>query len=316
MTLNRKILIGFIGCVVILFIVSMYSYRNSEKYIATNDWVTHTYEVLYELEQVYVFSIDASAGMRGFVITGDKEFLEPYANAKLKMMQHFNKIKQLTEDNSVEQKNLENLQRSLDKHIIFLEDCIELRKKDFQKAVDKISTGEGKQILDEIATILNSSREIEEKLLADRKIQSKEDAANFNKVFSFLLLIIVLVLVAVYIIIHINIKALNRAEEETANKNWILSGTGGINSKTQGEKTERELAQNIVNQLAQYLHAQIGAVYLFDNSQLVLAAGYAFDYSNQDIKSIKLGEGLVGQAASEKKHIVFNNVPGDYIKVN
>ncbi len=41
-----------------------------------------------------------------------------------------------------------------------------------------------------------------------------------------------------------------------------------------------------------------------------------FSHRKGNINSIEFGEGLVGQAALEKKHIIFTNVPDDYIKIN
>jgi CHASE3 domain sensor protein len=42
LTLGRKILIGFIACALVLFGVAIFSYKNSEKFIASNAWVDHT----------------------------------------------------------------------------------------------------------------------------------------------------------------------------------------------------------------------------------------------------------------------------------
>lgn len=47
-----------------------------------------------------------------------------------------------------------------------------------------------------------------------------------------------------------------------------------------------------------------------------LAGSYAFHYRKQNTSIIKLGEGLLGQAALEKKTIIFTEIPDDYIKIN
>jgi len=316
LTLNQKILTGFIACTIILTAVAIFSFRNNEKFIDSNVWVNHTHEVLYEFDQVLVVSVDAETGVRGFIITGNEVFLEPYDNAKEKIVEHLEKTKSMTADNPVEQKNIESLRSQVNDLIKHLDECIDTRKKDFEKAKELTASGRGKQIEDGIRKTVASCKEIENSLLDERKKASEEDARNFNTIFILLLFVIAVVLISVYFIINTNLRALKRAEEESAQKNWLLTGSFELNDKTRGERNETELAQAVIDQLCTYLDAHVGVIYLYDNGQLNFAGSYAFQYRKQNVTTIKLGEGLVGQAAQEKKTIVFTEVPSDYIKVS
>ena len=62
MTLERKIVTGFIACILVLFAVAIFSFTTSKKFIASNAMVDHTNQVLYEFEQILVLSLDAEAG--------------------------------------------------------------------------------------------------------------------------------------------------------------------------------------------------------------------------------------------------------------
>ena len=316
LTLGRKILMGFIGCALILFAVAVFSYKNNEKFIASNAWVDHTNQVMYEFEQILVYSVDAETGTRGFVITGDENYLEPFTNASSKLFEHLEKVKDLTIDNPTQQLNIEELNNELKSHLNYLNNCIDVRKKDYEKAKEIIATGEGKRIEDGIRKIIDRSRQMEQKLLLERRQASDEDARNFNIVFAILFVIIIIVLISVYIIITTNLRALRKAELETADKNWLLSGNTELNNKIQGEKEVNDLAQEIINQLTSYLKAQIGAIYLAEDKQLILAGSYAFNYRKDNVNIVKFGQGLIGQAAMEKKSIIFSEVPDDYIKIN
>ena len=201
-------------------------------------------------------------------------------------------------------------------HLKYFASLISSRKNDFEKAKEIISSGEGKRIQDEIRRIILNSKEIENTLLAERKKSSEEDARNFNLIFIILLAVIAIVLISVYFIINTNLRALKKAEKESADKNWLLSGSFELNEKTRGERETGELAQAVIEQLCVYMNAQIGAIYLFENGQLTLAGSYAFHFRKQHTTTFKPGEGLVGQAALEKKTIVFTEVPDDYIKIN
>ena len=316
MTLSQKILAGFIICTIILIGVAVFSFRNNEKFIESNEWVNHTHEVLYEFDQVLMGCVDAETGSRGFVITGNEWFLEPYTNAKIKIVEHLDKVKNLTSDNQVQQKNIELLNEGVGNLFKYHELCIKTRKQEFEEAKALIATGQGKQISDGIRKIIGNSKEIENTLLDQRKKESEEDARNFNTVFIALLVVIAVVLISVYLIISTNLQALKKAEQESANKNWLLTGNFNLNEKTRGEKAEAELAQAVIDQVCTYLNAQVGVIYLYENGHLHLSGSYAFHFRKQNSSVIRIGEGLVGQAAQEKKTIVFTQIPDDYIKIN
>ncbi len=315
-SLTQKILIGFILCTLVLVVVAVFSFRNNEKFIDSNEWVNHTHEVLYEFEQILAATVDAETGSRGYVITGNENFLEPYYSARSRLKGHLEKVKNLTIDNPVQQENIGVLNTQVDAVIKFREELIEARKIDFDKARELVSATIGKRLQDEIRKTISNCKGIEEKLLSDRQRASEEDARSFNTIFIILLLIISIVLISVYLIITSNLRALKKAEQESANKNWILAGNFELNETIRGEKSVEDLAQAVISQLCTYLNAQIGVMYLAENNYLNLAGTYAFHFRKQNTNAIKMGEGLVGQAALEKKTIVFTEVPDDYIKIN
>ena len=127
MTLSKKILSGFIVCTIILMAVAIFSFKNSEKFIATNKWVNHTHEVLHELDQILLGSLDAETGTRGFVITNDENYLAPFNSAKSNLSEHIKKVKQLTGDNRIQQENIANIERLVSTYISYLEKKIEYR---------------------------------------------------------------------------------------------------------------------------------------------------------------------------------------------
>ena len=316
MSLSQKILAGFIGCTIVLVCVAFFSYRNSEKFLDTNKWVNHTHEVLYEFEQILEATIEAETGRRGYVITGNEANLEPYYSALTRFDEHLDKVKNLTVDNPTQQKNIQILQKQIAAVVKLSEEIIALRKISYDKAKEIVESGKGKLIQDEIRMVLNNSKSIENKLLTERENASQEDSKNFNLVFIILLSLIAAVLISVYLIINANIQALKKAEKENSDKNWLLTGSSELNDKTRGEKEGEILAKTIIDQLCTYLNAQIGVIYLYENGVLNLTSSYAFHFRKQNSNVIKLGEGLVGQAAQEKKTIIFTEVPEDYIKIN
>src|SRR5687767_7128113 len=134
MSLSQKILTGFIACTVILVVVAVISFRNSEKFIDTNQLINHTHEVLDVFNLVLTATVDAQTGVRGFVITGNEAFLDPYNKSTQTIGEHLDKVKKLISDNPSQQKNLEALQDQLNIHLKYQEKLITTRKIDFEKA--------------------------------------------------------------------------------------------------------------------------------------------------------------------------------------
>ena len=113
--------------------------------------------------------------------------------------------------------------------------------------------------------------------------------------------------------------ALKKSLEETQAQDWLKTGIAALNDVVLGEQNVTNLSGKIVSEVSTYLNAQIGAIYLSgDEGQrdmLRLTGSYAYTKRKNLSNRFSLGEGLVGQAALEKKPILVRNVPEEYIKV-
>ena len=106
------------------------------------------------------------------------------------------------------------------------------------------------------------------------------------------------------------------SSKEIEEKNWLKTGQAELNDRMRGEQDVNTLSQNIVQFLAKYLDAQVGALYLLDDEKsLRLFGSYAYQKRKNISNQYKLGEGLIGQAAMEKQSITLTHVPDDYIKI-
>ncbi|MDO8805132.1 MAG: response regulator [Elusimicrobiota bacterium] len=108
----------------------------------------------------------------------------------------------------------------------------------------------------------------------------------------------------------------NRDSAERAD--WLKSGIARLNQAMVGDPDPAALAAKVISEISTYIGAQVGAVYLAqdgDSAALSLMGSYAYSKHKNLPDVFKPGEGLVGQAALEKKQILIKNAPEDYIKV-
>lgn len=110
-------------------------------------------------------------------------------------------------------------------------------------------------------------------------------------------------------------KDLQKLSNENEMTTWLLKGNSEFNDTIRGEKDIYNLAQDAIVQITTYLKAQIGAIYINEGDRLDLIGSYAFNHRKKNTNSFKPGQGLVGQAALEKKSILFREVPPDYIRI-
>src|ERR1041385_8563977 len=72
-------------------------------------WVEHSEHVIGRANEVNRLSSDMEAGMRGYVLSGDEDFLAPYQLAKPHMDAELNNLARLVSEN---QGQLERIQRA------------------------------------------------------------------------------------------------------------------------------------------------------------------------------------------------------------
>ncbi|MFI6477219.1 HAMP domain-containing protein, partial [Nonomuraea sp. NPDC050663] len=108
--------------------------------------------------------------------------------------------------------------------------------------------------------------------------------------------------------------------ETTRAKDWLESNLARIAGLMQGHRDLVEVADLILSEITPLVSAHYGAFFLaerdpYEEPVLALIAGYGSALPSQEIRPVKFGHGLVGQAAVEKQRILLAEVPPDYIKI-
>jgi len=114
------------------------------------------------------------------------------------------------------------------------------------------------------------------------------------------------------------VMALKINQDFVQRQDWLKTGIARLNQVMSGDPDLATLASRVISEISTNLDAQIGAIYLVANSDgttLSLMGSYAYTKRKNLSNVFKPGEGLVGQAALEKKQILIRNVPEDYIRI-
>src|SRR5580693_1186687 len=103
LTVGKRLVAGFGLAALTLLLMALVSYRNANLLIDTEHWVGHTHQVRAELADLLSELKDAETGQRGYIITGDESYLEPYKSALTGLKTTVADLKTLTSDNPDQQ---------------------------------------------------------------------------------------------------------------------------------------------------------------------------------------------------------------------
>jgi GAF domain-containing protein len=102
-----------------------------------------------------------------------------------------------------------------------------------------------------------------------------------------------------------------------AEQDWSRTGQAALNERMRGDHTIEELAANVVSFFCDYLHANVGVLYLRKgDGTLRLAGSYALPQPDGLHGETHPDEGLVGQAVRQKKFILMTDCPPDYLTIH
>ncbi|MEP7033249.1 MAG: ATP-binding protein, partial [Actinomycetota bacterium] len=117
------------------------------------------------------------------------------------------------------------------------------------------------------------------------------------------------------------IRNLRETTRQNIEQDWLKTNQERFTRMLQGQRDLSEVSSMILSELATLVSAQHAVFYSMASSDdaetvLQLQAGYGHEERKHLSTSFRLGEGLVGQCAKEKKRILLTDVPGDYVKIN
>jgi CHASE3 domain sensor protein len=112
---------------------------------------------------------NAETGQRGFILTGEEPYLQPYTEALVQVKENEKHIRELTADNAVQQRNLDRLEPVVASKLSELQDGLEIRMREgLLAAVAAVREGSGEFQMDEIRSAISDMKQEEVRLLVAR----------------------------------------------------------------------------------------------------------------------------------------------------
>jgi PAS domain S-box-containing protein len=175
-TAPRKLELAAFGLALALVLFVEYlGYRSAEAQVETAGWVEHTHQVISELDDVLIASIDAETGRRGFALTGSESLLVPYRDAATRATAHLSTLRQLIADNADQLARLAALEPHVMVRLRLLEDAVaEQRAGGNFRLPASADTLRGSEEMRTVRAGIAEMAATERGLLADREARTRE----------------------------------------------------------------------------------------------------------------------------------------------
>ena len=121
---------------------------------------------------------------------------------------------------------------------------------------------------------------------------------------------------------NINEMILNLKEQtlKNAEQDWLKTNLARFSRMLQGERDLATVSNLIMSELAPLVNAQYGVFYVTkreeDETKLELVASYGAESQDQLKQKFNLREGLIGQAAADRRPILLKDVPPDFLRID
>src|SRR6202166_3986578 len=195
--LNRKVQLAFGSAILALLVVGAMSYRGMVVSNESDRWVRHTHEVLENLQNLLSEVRGLESSYRGFVITGNEQYLTAYHGSVLHSQQEETIIRSLTVDNPQQNRHLPALERSIGQIIQYGDMVIGLRRaKGFEGGADAIRGGPGQTIMDEFQGVVHEMQDEERRLLVLRDVDAKRRLGQIKAVLTLGIVLGLLIAIA------------------------------------------------------------------------------------------------------------------------
>jgi PAS domain S-box-containing protein len=169
LSIGSKVGLGVAFALAVLVLVGVVSYRSTVQLVDTTYRVTHTYQVLESLERLMGAAADAETGVRGYVISGAEEFLEPYGAARRETGRTLASLRALAADNPDQLRRVDELERRLADSFEWLDGTARLRREaGLAASVERIRSGDGKAKTDGLRALIDQMEREERALLSRR----------------------------------------------------------------------------------------------------------------------------------------------------
>jgi methyl-accepting chemotaxis protein len=174
-TVGTKIWGSLCMVLLVLLVVGGVSLRVTERLSDDAAWRSHTYQVQGSITELLSIMQDVETGQRGYLITGDPKFLEPYESALSRLQPSIRALRNLVNDNPEQLRNMDRAEEFIAVKIDSMRTNVEIRRSQgFQETQAAVMTMRGQKAMDDFRSVIAQMHQVEDTLLRKREAELRE----------------------------------------------------------------------------------------------------------------------------------------------
>jgi CheY-like chemotaxis protein/CHASE3 domain sensor protein len=304
-----SVAIGLIVVLLFFLINGAIAYWNIHTIDRDATEVMQTHNVIVALGDFIAVVKDAETGQRGYLLTEDETYLEPYMEAISLIEEQLRVLENTLSLHPQYDAELTRLKAHAHQKMTEMKETIDIsRTRGFAAAIEIVLSDRGKDDMEAIRRIVAEIREDIYNVRTERmqKMRDEYQLAIISSTSTALLGILIALIVA---------RLIHRVNIERQRERWLQEGKAGLNSRIIGDQRLDELGDNILSFLAEYFNAQAGAFYAAEGKSYRRVATYGVPADARIVERFAVGDGLLGQAVKDRRAFLIHDVPEGYLTI-
>lgn len=211
---EKRIPILIFVTLLVVVVLAYFSFISFQRLIQTDRLRTQTTLVISHAEQVIKSVVDIETGQRGYVITGDPVFLEPFYEASREISTRLHSLDSLTFEDPIQNQRVKTLYKITENGIGWANRVVETRNENFEQAQSLVLTGRGKQITDSARALVNEIQRWEQQEFVQQNTLTAKSLQQLQGSFTGLAVAITLFVAYLFYTITAALKARNKIQQQ------------------------------------------------------------------------------------------------------
>jgi two-component sensor histidine kinase len=300
-------------------------------------WVVHTMEVKQTLMQLETQLASAESGQRGYLITGEARFLQPFHAAAKSVPALVTKLRALVADDPAQQAKVDAVAPLIERRIQTIRETLELARQDRDAEAVTIVRTFGSHLMNDIHAVLDELDSVESRLLIQRRQSVAAIRTEFTAAVTVMLAASALLTILSLVSMRRHIAGLDASRRRLAAYNTeletkVAERTADLRNAAEVAQRERNRAEALLTDVNHRVGNNLALVSSFLTMQQRLVkspeAARALNAARARVQAIasahrklRLGEDFATVKANEVLGAVLDDIcaglpPGDLIKVN
>jgi two-component system sensor histidine kinase/response regulator len=281
------------ACVVVAILLmgmaGILSWRASQRSAEDADWVAHTYDVTATLELTLRNLDDVETGARGFALTGQDRFLEPYTSGSYATRLDLEKLRVLIGDNPGQKRRFAILAEQVSTRLDAAADLVKARQS-LAKFPDASYLDQGNEVMNKVRASI-AGMEDQEKLLLEQRIERTRNTRRFtNLAIGFGSILGITFLFIAGLIISQSMRVAAKAQTQVRVLNADLERR--VEQRTVALQAESAARVESEGRLAAVITSAMDAIITIDSQQRILMFNAAAMKIFRCSEAVALGQSI------------------------